>query len=457
MKFRVERDVLAEAVAWAARSLPARPPVPVLAGLMLDAEQRAARAVQLRLRGLGPGRGRRRRGRARRRPGQRPAARRHLPQPAVPPGRGDHRRVEGRRHLRLAPGSRCSPCRSRTTRRCPRCPAPPGRCAATRSRRRSAQVSIAAGRDDTLPVLTGVRLEIEGEKITMAATDRYRLAVRDLAWTPGADRPVGHRAGAGPHPGRHREVAGLGRQGHRRAGPPAAPATAWSASRAPAGARRPGCSTASSRSTSRCCPRSPRASPPSTPPPGRVGTPGGAGRRAQHPDPAELHRRRGHPRGRQRGRGAGLGVPRRRAHGRRHLDRVQPGVPARRSERPGRAATPSCGSPPRPGRPSSRARTAPTRPRATTTATCSCRSGSPAEHQRPVAGQARRRPRSPELRRQPAWRSDSSASDAWAATCASGCAGPATPSSATTATRRSATPPASRTWSSGCPRPRWSG
>ena len=39
MKFRVERDVLAEAVAWAARSLPARPPVPVLAGLLLDADR----------------------------------------------------------------------------------------------------------------------------------------------------------------------------------------------------------------------------------------------------------------------------------------------------------------------------------------------------------------------------------------------------------------------------------
>ena len=38
MKIRVERDVLAEAVAWAARSLPARPPVPVLAGLLLKAE-----------------------------------------------------------------------------------------------------------------------------------------------------------------------------------------------------------------------------------------------------------------------------------------------------------------------------------------------------------------------------------------------------------------------------------
>ena len=42
MRFRVERDVLAEAVAWAARSLPARPPVPVLAGLMLSADTDAA-------------------------------------------------------------------------------------------------------------------------------------------------------------------------------------------------------------------------------------------------------------------------------------------------------------------------------------------------------------------------------------------------------------------------------
>ena len=32
MKFRVERDVFADAVAWAARSLPVRPSVPVLAG-----------------------------------------------------------------------------------------------------------------------------------------------------------------------------------------------------------------------------------------------------------------------------------------------------------------------------------------------------------------------------------------------------------------------------------------
>ena len=39
VKFRVERDVLAEAVTWVARGLPARPPVPVLAGILLEADE----------------------------------------------------------------------------------------------------------------------------------------------------------------------------------------------------------------------------------------------------------------------------------------------------------------------------------------------------------------------------------------------------------------------------------
>ena len=46
------------------------------------------------------------------------------------------------------------------------------------------QVAVAAGRDDTLPVLTGIRIEIDGDTVTLAATDRYRLAVRELAWSP---------------------------------------------------------------------------------------------------------------------------------------------------------------------------------------------------------------------------------------------------------------------------------
>ena len=39
MKLRVERDVLAEAVAWAVRGLSQRPPVPVLAGVLLEATE----------------------------------------------------------------------------------------------------------------------------------------------------------------------------------------------------------------------------------------------------------------------------------------------------------------------------------------------------------------------------------------------------------------------------------
>lgn len=46
------------------------------------------------------------------------------------------------------------------------------------------QVAIAAGKDDTLPMLTGVRVEIEGDKVVLAATDRFRLAVRELQWLP---------------------------------------------------------------------------------------------------------------------------------------------------------------------------------------------------------------------------------------------------------------------------------
>ena len=46
------------------------------------------------------------------------------------------------------------------------------------------QVAIAAGRDDSLPTLTGVHIEINEEVVTLAATDRYRLAVREIQWDP---------------------------------------------------------------------------------------------------------------------------------------------------------------------------------------------------------------------------------------------------------------------------------
>ena len=49
-----------------------------------------------------------------------------------------------------------------------------------------AQVAIAAGRDDSLPTLTGVHVEINEDTVTFAATDRYRLAVREIQWSPSA-------------------------------------------------------------------------------------------------------------------------------------------------------------------------------------------------------------------------------------------------------------------------------
>jgi DNA polymerase III subunit beta len=183
VKFRVERDVLAEAVAWAARSLPARPPVPVLAGLMLDAsdgrlvlssfDYEVSARVEV-------------------------AADISEPGVALVSGRllADISRSLPNRPVEVTTdGAKvvvtCGSARfSLLTLPVDDYPALPQMPGASGSLRGDAfagavaQVSVAAGRDDTLPVLTGVRLEIEGEKITMAATDRYRLAVRELAWTP---------------------------------------------------------------------------------------------------------------------------------------------------------------------------------------------------------------------------------------------------------------------------------
>jgi DNA polymerase-3 subunit beta len=46
------------------------------------------------------------------------------------------------------------------------------------------QVAVADGRDDTKPMLTGIRVEIDGEHLVLAATDRFRLAVRTVDWAP---------------------------------------------------------------------------------------------------------------------------------------------------------------------------------------------------------------------------------------------------------------------------------
>lgn len=47
-----------------------------------------------------------------------------------------------------------------------------------------AQVAVAAGKIDAMPALSGVRMEVNGPIITFAATDRFRMAMREMAWSP---------------------------------------------------------------------------------------------------------------------------------------------------------------------------------------------------------------------------------------------------------------------------------
>lgn len=50
-----------------------------------------------------------------------------------------------------------------------------------------AQVAFAASRDDVTPVLTGVQLEVSGTTLSLVATDRYRVALREIPWDGGSD------------------------------------------------------------------------------------------------------------------------------------------------------------------------------------------------------------------------------------------------------------------------------
>lgn len=50
-----------------------------------------------------------------------------------------------------------------------------------------AQVAVAASRDDVTPVITGVQLEVSENSISLVATDRYRVAVRDIDWDSGSN------------------------------------------------------------------------------------------------------------------------------------------------------------------------------------------------------------------------------------------------------------------------------
>jgi DNA polymerase-3 subunit beta len=183
MKFRVERDALADAVAWAARSLSTRPTIPVLAGLLLDVSDttlsisgfdlEASTQVDVEV--------------ATSTPGTALVSGRLLVDisRSLAPHPVDVA-VDGAR-LTIVCGSARFTLPTMPVEDYPKLPQMPttaGTVDAGAFATAVGQVAVAAGRDDTLPMLTGVRLEIDGDKLTFAATDKYRLAVRELAWNP---------------------------------------------------------------------------------------------------------------------------------------------------------------------------------------------------------------------------------------------------------------------------------
>jgi DNA polymerase-3 subunit beta len=183
MKFRVERDALADAVAWTAKSLPSRPSVPVLAGVLLrvtdgrlqvsgfDYEVSSQVTVEVQADA----------------DGATLVSGRLLAEitKALPAKPVDVAAVGT--HVEITCGSARFTLPTMPVEDYPTLPEMPEMAGTVESAAFASavsQVAIAAGRDDTLPMLTGVRIELEGTKLTLLATDRYRLAVRELEWRP---------------------------------------------------------------------------------------------------------------------------------------------------------------------------------------------------------------------------------------------------------------------------------
>lgn len=191
MKFRVARDEFADSVAWVARSLPARPPVPVLGCVVLTADDVSGLEVS----GFD----------------YEVSAQETIAAEVAEPGKvlvsgrllADITRalpnkpvdvtLDGTR-LAIACGSAKFSLPTMPVEDYPELPQPPvvsGTIPADRFAEAISQVAVAAGKDDTLPMLTGVRVEIEGNRVVLAATDRFRLAVRELEWDPTSPDTVG--------------------------------------------------------------------------------------------------------------------------------------------------------------------------------------------------------------------------------------------------------------------------
>ena len=189
MKIRVERSVLADAVTWTARTLPNKAPVPVLAGILLSATSDGVMADgELSLAAFD----------------YEVSGRVTVVAEVMDPGQvllsgrmlADIVKALPNKPVELASdGSRvqvtCGASRftlltmpDEEYPTLPTMPAGSGVIPGDVFGQAVAQVAVAASRDDTLPILGGVRVEVDGDEVTLMATDRYRLAVRTIKWKP---------------------------------------------------------------------------------------------------------------------------------------------------------------------------------------------------------------------------------------------------------------------------------
>jgi DNA polymerase-3 subunit beta len=181
VKFQVNRDVLSEAVSFAVKMLPARTTLPILSGVLIEAsseglvfssfdyevstQTKVAATVET--------------------PGRVLVSGRLLAEIAnrLPNAPVTFESVESR--IQVSCGSANFTLLSMPVEEYPTIPQVDGETGVLPAEEFSAavaQVAVAASRDDVTPVITGVQLEITGNSLSLVATDRYRVAIRDIPW-----------------------------------------------------------------------------------------------------------------------------------------------------------------------------------------------------------------------------------------------------------------------------------
>ena len=181
MRFIVERDALADGVMWVSRSLSARPIMPVLLGVLINADKKGVHLSGYDLETSG---------KAEvvadvKEEGTVLVSGKLLSDIArALPNKPVTFSLDGNRVSVISGSAKFAlPTLSVSDYpNLPELPSETGRLSDDLFAEAVGQVAIAAGKDDSLPVLTGVYVEIEENKLILAATDRYRLAVRELNW-----------------------------------------------------------------------------------------------------------------------------------------------------------------------------------------------------------------------------------------------------------------------------------